>query len=138
MTTIDDFVGEYTIKTGGGAGPVIQPGQRLYVGTGTHGDPPPDAGAVGVSIYTSEETPPQQPVFPRDPSVDPAIFDFQEETSSLAFEGSWLDGSSGRRRPLYVQISLSRPPGRGYRAPYAMVLVGDPDQVGTWGADDQP
>jgi len=137
MTTIVDFVGEYTIKTGSGAGPVIEASQRLYIGTGEHDDPPPHDGKVGVSIYDAEG---DQRVFPADPGAV-ALFAFQDENCSLAFEGSWRDGS-GRDRPLFAQISLARRPQkdeeRPYRATYAVVLVLDPDQTGTWGADDQP
>ena len=96
MTTIDDFVGAYTIKTGSGAGPVIETEQKLYIGTGTHGDLPPKDGKVGVSIY---EPGGEMRVFPADPN-EVALFAFHDETMSLAFEGSWRDGS-GWDRPFF-------------------------------------
>ncbi len=141
-TKIDDFIGTYTIRAGGGGEDpnrptLVQVSQKLYIGTGTHGDPPPANDRIGASIFTSDGA---SPVFPEDPSKDPAWFTFQD--GSLSFQGSWQDGSTGLIRPLHAAISLVVLPPKNqgdppYRAPYGVILLADPDQVGSWGADDQ-
>lgn len=119
---IHEFVGKYTIRSGCGAGPLIKENQTLYVGTDTHEDPPPAAGQVGVSIYDGEVR-----VFPA-PAEVPALFSF--ESDHLGWQGE----------QLYVEISLYQrlTTGEPYKAPYGLVVAGDPEQVGSWGADNQP
>lgn len=127
-----DFIGTYTIRAGCGAGPRIESGQKLFIGTNTHHDPPPSSdGQVGLSVYSADGL---RAVFPEDPENDPALFRYVSERLI------WQQEGTTSQERLYVEISLSRQPTTGglYKAPYTLVLAGDPEQVGSWGADNQP
>ena len=126
--SIQSFVGEFVIRNGSGVGNVIEAGDTLYIGTGNHLAPPVDGNRVGVSIFADDGN-------RRFPSEErPAYFTFRG--GRLEFESPSVDG-------LQMTIVLSlyqaqRNDGTFYRAPYGLVVLGDPDQVGAWGADDNP
>ncbi len=126
--SIHSFVGHYTIRNGSGVGDVVRSGDTLYIGTGHHFAPPVDGDRVGVSIFAEDGT-------RRFPAIEePAYFHFRG--GRLEFESRDVDGVK-----MTIVLSLyqtRRTNGTLYRAPYGLVVVGDPDQVGAWGADDNP
>lgn len=127
-TTIHSFVGKYTIRNGSGVGNIIHTGDTLYIGTGGHFAPPVEGNRVGVSVFAEDGT----RLFP--PRDEPAYFRFlgHQLMSEIASE----DGDT-----MQIVVSLfqeRRDDGVLYKAPYGLILVGDPDQVGAWGADDNP
>lgn len=93
---------------------------------------------IGVSIFSDPGSGPEAPAFPQNPLTQPALFTFQTEDACLAFSGTWRNGSSGVLEPVHMQISLYQDTESSYKAPYGLILVGDPEQVGTFGADDDP
>jgi len=126
--SIQSFVGEFTIRNGSGVGNVIQSGDTLYIGTGSHLAPPIDGNRVGVSIFADDGN---------------RRFPSQEEPAYFTFRGGRLEYESPTVDNVRMTIVLSlyqtrRDDGTTYRAPYGLVVIGDPDQVGAWGADDNP
>jgi len=125
--SIHSFVGEFKIRNGSGVG-VVQTGDSLYIGTGRHFAPPIDGDRVGVAVWAEDGT-------RRFPAIDePAYFHFRGDR--LEFESRSLDGVE--MRIVLSLFQIRRDDGSLYRAPYGLVVIGDPDQVGAWGADDNP
>lgn len=127
-TNIHSFVGEFTIRNGSGVAGVIETGDTLYIGTGTHNAPRVDGNRVGLSVFDTDGT---------------QRFPLDEGTAHFVFQGDRLEHKFSDRSGLTVTVVLSlyeaqRQDGLLYRAPYGLVVAGDPDQVGAWGADDNP
>lgn len=132
---IEDFVGVYTIRVGSENNIGVQPafGDKVYIGTGTHDDPPKTGDKVGLSLYSTEGVRKFPP--PEDPQ--PAYFHLSD-ASNLVWIGQDAD------KTLYqIQLTLIELPDdvpqltETYRTIYGAVLLVDPDVIGVWGADDQ-
>lgn len=128
--TLEDFVGTFTIRHGQGRFGVVDVGDRLLIGTGEHGAAPPDGIRVGVAIVD----PDGQPVLPAAGDL-PAFAYLVEGT----LNGSTYWQVDERLELMTYQISLLTMrlrDGSLYRAPTLMVTIGDPQNAGVWGADD--
>lgn len=128
---IQDFVGSYTVhegstQRGAGGGITVDQGDRIYIGTGTHNDPPPDGDRVGMALISAQGLA-KLPVS----GAPPAWFSF--ENGSLAYQG---ETEGGLRIPFTIQFSLYSDAVNAYKALYGVTTAGDPDQVAVWGADD--
>jgi len=126
--TIHSFVGQYTIRNGSGVGNIIETGDTLYIGTGIHRAPPVSGNRVGVSIFAPDGS---------------QRFPLGDEPAYFTFLGQKLKHKTTSDVGLTMTVVVSlyqekRQDDSLYRAPYGLVLLGDPDQVGAWGADDNP
>lgn len=131
--TLEDFTGTYTIRHGQGVFGMVQRGFHLSIGTGSQGDPQPDGTRVGVAIV--------------DPGTGQRVLPAEGHPPAYAYlvdgtlNGStyWLDGEALPQLLTY-QVSLltaTLPDGGLYKAPSIMISIGDPQNAGVWGADDE-
>lgn len=135
--TLDDFVGSYVIRHGQGAFDIVKRGYRLLIGTdkdgGGYGDMPPDGIKVGVAIINQSTG---ERVLPA-PGNPPAYAYLVE--GSLNGSTYWL-GDQQLPVLLAYQVSLmtlTKSDGTIYKAPSIMIVLGDPENAGVWGADDE-
>jgi hypothetical protein len=136
--TIDDFVGIYHVRHGQGSistaagSPLIEPGYLLAIGSGAYGDPPSDGIKVGVAVVDPQS---RQRILPAEGNP-PAYAYFGEGT--LNGSTYWLVSES-LPELLAFQISLMTltTPTDNYKAVSLMIVIGDPENAGVWGADDQ-
>lgn len=131
--TIEEFVGKYTIRHGQGNFDIVEDGFLLCIGTGGFGDPKSDGVKVGISIVNPQN---RQRVLPVE--GNPPTFAYLVE-GTLNGSSYWLEDSELPQLLAY-QISLMTsilPNGGLYRAPSIMISIGDPENAGVWGADDQ-
>jgi hypothetical protein len=130
--TLEDFVGTYTIRHGEGQFGIIEVGFLLCIGTGDYGDPQPDGVRVGVAIV--------------DPGSRTRVLPAEGQPAVFAYlvDGT-LNGASYRvegddpPQLLSFQIALLTarlPDGGLYKAPSIVISIGDPQNAGVWGADD--
>ncbi len=131
--TLQDFVGKYTVRHGQGACGLIEVGNLLCMGTGEYGDPEPDGIRIGISIVD-----PNARIRTMPPESMPPVYAYLVD-GTLNGSSYWLEG-----HPVPViltyQISLlstRMPDGGLYKAPSIMISVGDPQNAGVWGADDE-
>lgn len=132
VAKIGDFVGEYTITQVGAAEPVLRGGMRLLIGTDEAIAPPPTLTdgyflVVGFALLDEEGAP---VLSTADTRQQPLVLLYEE--GALRWAG-YYGG-----KPLRIFISLCQTEGPGgmpYKALYGTTLLGDPDQVGVWGAD---
>ena len=136
-TNVEDFIGRYRVKWGAGGLGIVESGYVIYIGTGTHFAPPPKLSddyrtVIGVSIF--------QQIDGREVMVLP-----ESETAWFAFEAGalnyagWSLPEDHSPVPTWIQISLVQIPTESnpYKGIYFVTVGGDPEQVGTWGADDE-
>lgn len=134
---LEDFVGTFTIRQGEGSelrdGKIlIRKDYLLCIGTGQYGDPVSDGIRVGISIVDPET---RQRVLPQEDS--PPTFAYLVD-GTLNGSSYWL-GDKELPALLAYQVSLmmaTLPDGGAYRAPTLRITIGDPENVGVWGADD--
>lgn len=128
--TLEEFTGTYTIRNGQGSFGIIESGFRLSIGTGAHLDPAPDGIRVGISIVDREG----RRVLPE--GDHPPAFAYLVD-GTLNGSTYWLDPVP---QLLAYQISLYTlrlPDGGTYKAPAIIISIGDPQNAGVWGADDE-
>lgn len=132
VAKIGDFVGEYTITQVGATEPVLRSGMKLLVGTNPDLAPPPvltDGYFLVVGFALLDES--GNPVLSTaDAQQQPLVLLYDEGTLR------WAGYYGGK--PLRIFLSLCQtggPGGMPYKAVYGTTLLGDPDQVGVWGAD---
>ncbi len=131
--TINDYVGSYTIRVGSlnDIGLQFQVGDKFYIGTGTHDDPPPAGDKVGVAIFNPDGVTRK---FPAPGEANPAYFEMV--SGNLV----WRGFDRVNQVEYQVQFTLVELPaelGATFRTIYGAVLMVDPDVVGVWGADDR-
>lgn len=132
--TIPDYIGQYTIRVGSlnEIGVQFEVGDKFYIGTDTHHDPPPQGDKVGVSIYAPDGVTRKFP-----PPEDPGYAYFEMIAGNLVWRG--VDPSN--HIEYQVQFTLvelpADMPAVTFRTIYGAVLMVDPDVVGVWGADDR-
>lgn len=131
---IEDFVGTYTIRAGSANEIGVQPtyGDKVYIGTGTHFDPPRQGDKVGLSVFSPEG----ERKFPDPADPSPAYFYLTDASNLL-----WV-GHDTHHELYQIQLTLIELPENQqlqatYRTIYGAVLKVDPDVIGVWGADDQ-
>lgn len=132
MTTysIQQYVGEYKIRVGSlnVVGPVFEAGDKFFVGTGTHNDPPPQGNLVGVSIYSPDGMTQKFP----EPGAPDA--NFEMDSGNLVYQ---LPEKDPEYQIQFTLIEVPQRSGATFRTIYGAVVMLDPDVVGVWGADDQ-
>lgn len=131
--SLEEFVGTYTIRHGQGSFGIVQRGYLLCIGTGTYGDPQPDGVRVGVAVVDSATS---TRVLPAE--GNPPAFAYLVD-GTLNGSTYWLED---RELPVLLSFQISlltlrQPDGTLYRAPSIMISVGDPQNAGVWGADDE-
>jgi hypothetical protein len=129
---LEDFVGTYTIRHGEGSFGVVETGFLLCIGTGLNGDPVPDGVRIGVTVVDPRTG---RQVLPAE--GNPPAFAYLVD-GSLNGSTYWLDD---QRLPLLLSYQISlwtvrKPDGSLYKAPSIMISLGDPQNAGVWGADD--
>lgn len=132
--TLDEFVGTYTIRHGQGTLDLVRAGYLLSIGTGAYGDPAPDGIKVGVSIVDPST---RQRVVPKDGNGIEAYAYLVDGTLNGCTY--FLEGEK-QNQLVSFQIGLmvmDLPSGGQYKAPTLMISVGDPENAGVWGADDE-
>lgn len=130
---LEDFVGTFTIRHGQGSFGIVERGYHLCIGTGTYGDLQPDGVRVGVAIVDPETS---KRVLPAE--GNPPAFAYLVD-GTLNGSTYWLEGEE---LPVLLSfqialLTLRQPDGSLYRAPSIMISVGDPQNAGVWGADDE-
>lgn len=132
IRTLRDFSGKYTIRCGEGLFGIVEVGYWLCLGTGEYGDPVSDGIRIGVSIVDPKTG---VRVLPKE--GNPPAFAYLVE-GSLNGSTYWLEDQA-LPKILAYQISLmttALPDGKLYKAPSIMITIGDPQNAGVWGADD--
>lgn len=133
--TLEDFVGIYHIRHGEGSFELIHSGYKLCIGTGTCGDPKPDGIRIGLAIFNPNPENPG-PVLPA--AGNPPAFAYLVD-GTLNGSGYWIN-DLGLPELLTYQVSLMtlrKPDGGIYKAVSIIITIGDPDNAGVWGADDE-
>ena len=134
--TIEDFRGEYRIRqgsidetssTGGGSDSADDPRRLVKVGRSIRLDPP--------GARTSAEDVLDFSLLEADGTVvmGPMPCQYHPGASVLYHRTDDYDGTG---QPLTLQISLYADPESDYRSTYGVMIFGDPDNVGVWGADE--
>ena len=137
MTPIGDFIGNYTVRhvSTQNPDPLLELNGKFCIGTGEHGDTLPkltDGGFIvaGFSVLDSTGN---------------VLFSSQDETGApleLALVESnlrWVGYYKARPLRIYIsEYKITSPGGIVTRGIYATNVYGDPEQVGVWGADDNP
>lgn len=129
--SIDDFAGEYTIRQGsvvdtsstsGDPRHLVKPGRSIVLA------PPesPEPGG-GVLEFTLREAVTGAAL------LGPLPCRFESDLVALYHRDDDYQGSG---QALVVQISLYRDVAEAYKAIYGLMIYGDPDNVGVWGADE--
>lgn len=130
MRSIEDFAGVWYIRWVAGQGPLgVQPGWQVVIGKGDGGGPGGESG-VGFAVFQPGENG-WHPVHSSDESHPLVLVDGQ-----LRWDGTNADGSPVR---FYISIAEARSRDEGTTfSLYGTTLLGDPDQVAVWGANDGP
>lgn len=131
--TLEDFVGTYTIRYGQGKIGIVEVGNLLYIGTGAYGDSEPDGIRVGLAIVEPQASTRVLPAEGHPPALAYLV------DGTLNGSGYWLDEQQMPQLLAY-QVSLMtlrKPDGGIYKAPSIIITIGDPDNAGVWGADDE-
>jgi len=104
-----------------------------YVGTGTAGDPQPDGIRVGLAIVDPAT---RQRVLPVE--GNPPVFAYLVD-GTLNGSSYWLEGEELPQLLAYqVSLFVVRTASGGlYKAPTLTITIGDPENAGVWGADDE-
>lgn len=120
-TTVDAFLGSYTVRQEGHGTHEADPIKKgnLVEITRNAGAPSTPTSAW-VAFYDPSKPP------PHGPPVRDLLF-------TLLPDGSLQAGDSGK----VYRIALYQDNG-SYKALYGLIVTGDPDQVGAWGADNNP
>lgn len=135
LAQIGDFVGQYTLTWAEGVDGLLQANQQLFIGTGTHGDPEPTltenySVVVGVTFWDAVAE--RRVLEPN--SDDPFLF-LYDAGQLLRLQLVKTD------TPFRMQISLSKVQsvsGMMSKYAYGIALIGDPEEVGVWGANGNP
>lgn len=134
MHQVGEFIGRFTIRWVAGENPVLSPGMTLCVGTGRQGDRAPwlsDGYNTLVGFRVLDRGEPVSVAASEDGGPMPLLW------NDGVLEGFGV--SAGQ--PLRVQISLleiTSPGGVTSRFLYGTTVLGDPDNVAVWGAEDSP
>ncbi len=136
IAKIADFIGEYNVTTTS-AESALQPGMQLHIGNEQFGAAPPELTdgyylTVGFAVLDQAGAP---VLTTGDGSPDgvPLVLVYDEGTL-------WWKGFH-EGEPLRIYLSLAQGVTLGglpFKAVYGTTLVGDPEQVGVWGADGNP
>ncbi len=126
--TLDDFIGDYLIRQGSVAG----------AGAGAASDDPLRLVYPGRSITLTAAA--------GDEALDFTLLDEAGEPVLGPFSCRYLPDAAvlyhrdedyeGTGQPLTLQVSLYRDQASAYKAAYGLMIYGDPDNVGVWGADE--
>jgi hypothetical protein len=134
VTSVKPFVGQWPITWVAGNSGVTDQWQ-LFIGTGQYGDFPPvldDEYMVTVGFALLDETGTVQ--LGTDQGPNPPL--------PLLFTHGTLRGvgvSAGRPARVYISVADARMAGGSQSfSLYGSSFLGDPDQVGVWGADGNP
>jgi hypothetical protein len=136
VETVAPFIGKWYVQWVSGEAPFVQTNCTMLIGTGAaDGAPAPQLSedyevCVGFSLL--------------DPNGNPILSSASsdQEPLLLVFSRGTLRGFGFYQlRPLRIYISLAEAQmldGSTYLSLYASTTIGDPDQVGVWGADGNP
>jgi hypothetical protein len=131
QASIEDFLGCYTIRQGSDRLFRFEPGYTVVIGRMNASDTLMlnEDGTVSVSFFCPEG-------YRIGPVTPDARFVFDESTQTLSFQEpvSVLRASAPQTRRY--QISLFQDPETRSRFTYGVIIFGDPQDVGAWGADD--
>ena len=141
--TVKDFVGNWYVWWSDGEQSFLEQGWKLVLGTGEDGATAPDLSppefevVMGFAILSPSSEDGKvvwTPVFSSEEQ--------QQQPLKLLFAGGtlrWAGYYNGR--PLRIYISVCEANVAGSQSPvalYGSTVLGDPDQVGVWGANDHP
>jgi hypothetical protein len=136
VTKIAEFIGEYNVTTSSEES-VLQQGMKLHIGDGKHGATQPvltDGYFITVGFaVVDQDGAPVLTTGDEGPTSVPLVLIYEDGTL-------WWKGFFNNA-PLRVYLSLAQGAtvgGLPFKAIYGTTLVGDPEQVGVWGADGSP
>lgn len=124
--TLEDFIGDFRVRQGsvaetGAAADdprrLVYPGRSITLVAG---------GGAGTLDFTLLDE-------GGEPVLGPLPCRYLPDTAVLYHRD---DDYEGKGQPLTLQISLYRDDASAYKAAYGLMIYGDPDNVGVWGADE--
>jgi hypothetical protein len=130
--TVKDFVGTYTVRQGtissGGSPKLVDLNDTIQIGVGQASPPtlqPDGVVTVGLAVLANGSVKPLESNWPN--------------PMELSFDQNQLRFARGETGVGLEQMVITLlPVGANYRAIAGNVVVGDPQQAGVWGADDDP
>jgi hypothetical protein len=129
------YIGTWNVQWMSGEVPFVQENCQMLIGTGTQGASAPFLSpgfdvCVGFALLAVDGTP---IITTEDGDDQPLIL--------VLSHGTLRGAGYYQKRPFRIYISLAEAQlvnGQTYLSLYASTYIGDPDQVGVWGADGNP
>jgi hypothetical protein len=136
VDTIAPFIGTWTVGWVSGEVPFMQANCSMLIGTGDSDAAPPPFLSPGYEVCVGFAL--------LDAAGNPILTSAdgdQEPIVLVLSHGTLLGAGFYKKRPLRIYISIAEATlinGGTYYSLYASTAIGDPDQVGVWGADGNP